>query len=361
MASLYMIFIVLMLASTKSLGELLPSSKTRYFILEQYQLKLECVVKNETKPLIWQKGTTEISKADGFEMSFTTESDGKKKYTLKKAKATYEDSGKYTCIVDNPQASATFTVNVFNVITHDIVIVSKEPAMIKCELQHLDKSYVKDFYWTKNYTMLSEVSEPKTKYKEDKANYTLEITKPRRRDAGLYNCVFKIDDQDFSIDVNMNMAPWIESMEKSRNLVQGDKLHLECNVQSHPFSSVIWKKDNETLKKDATNRVFLNENRTLIIFDLQFSDKGDYTCVATNSVNSTSMPVLVRVKDKLAALWPFLGIVAEVVILCIIIFICEKRRSKDMEDEYDNAGQPNVPNSKEHKGKDDVRQRNVRT
>ena len=32
--------------------------------------------------------------------------------------------------------------------------------------------------------------------------------------------------------------------------------------------------------------------------------------------------------DKYAALWPFLGIVAEVVILCIIIFACEKRRAK---------------------------------
>ena len=37
--------------------------------------------------------------------------------------------------------------------------------------------------------------------------------------------------------------------------------------------------------------------------------------------------------DKLAALWPFLGICAEVVILCTIIFIYEKRRAKKMEEE----------------------------
>ena len=87
-------------------------------------------------------------------------------------------------------------------------------------------------------------------------------------------------------------------MEKSRNLVQGDKLHLECKIQSHPYATVFWKKDNETMKNDVSNRVFLNSNRTLIIYDLQFSDKGDYTCVATNSVNSTSMTVLVRVKGE---------------------------------------------------------------
>jgi len=47
----------------------------------------------------------------------------------------------------------------------------------------------------------------------------------------------------------------------------------------------------------------------------------------------------VRSVDKLAALWPFLGIVGEVVILCAIIFIYEKRRNKpDFEEsETDNA------------------------
>lgn len=37
--------------------------------------------------------------------------------------------------------------------------------------------------------------------------------------------------------------------------------------------------------------------------------------------------------DKLAALWPFLGICAEVIILCTIIFIYEKMRAKKMAQE----------------------------
>lgn len=62
--------------------------------------------------------------------------------------------------------------------------------------------------------------------------------------------------------------------------------------------------------------------------------------------------------DKLAALWPFLGIVAEVIVLCVIIFIYEKKRSREMEDEADGGDE--VVNSDDHKGKD-VRQRNIRT
>lgn len=44
-----------------------------------------------------------------------------------------------------------------------------------------------------------------------------------------------------------------------------------------------------------------------------------------------------NVADKLAALWPFLGICAEVAILCTIIFIYEKRRTKRMQQEEERA------------------------
>ena len=37
--------------------------------------------------------------------------------------------------------------------------------------------------------------------------------------------------------------------------------------------------------------------------------------------------VLLFISGKYAALWPFLGICAEVIILCVIIFIYERRRA----------------------------------
>jgi hypothetical protein len=90
----------------------------------------------------------------------------------------------------------------------------------------------------------------------------------------------------------------------------------------------------------------------LQIDDAQLTDRQIYVCqaVAIENKDSTNFvcedeawceesETIVRVKDPLAALWPFLGIVAEVIILCLVIFICERRQKdgKDEDGEDDNG------------------------
>jgi len=41
------------------------------------------------------------------------------------------------------------------------------------------------------------------------------------------------------------------------------------------------------------------------------------------------------ISDKFAALWPFIGVFAEVVILCAIIFLCERKQAKQLEKEVE--------------------------
>lgn len=59
------------------------------------------------------------------------------------------------------------------------------------------------------------------------------------------------------------------------------------------------------------------------------ADPGKYGCNGTSSEGTDQATVTLRVRSHLAALWPFLGIVAEVLVLVTIIFIYEKRRKPE--------------------------------
>nr|KAG5699539.1 hypothetical protein BaRGS_033735 [Batillaria attramentaria] len=146
--------------------------------------------------------------------------------------------------------------------------------------------------------------------------------------------------------------PFVIPFDKSKNLVQEERLDVRCKVLGYPTPTITWFKDDiEIQADDEGSRYKLAEdnghpNAQLKIDSVDFDDAGNYKCVASAEhimfdEPDMSMPVpanasetiLVRVKDKLAALWPFLGIVAEVVILCTIIFIYEKKRNKDAANE----------------------------
>lgn len=114
-------------------------------------------------------------------------------------------------------------------------------------------------------------------------------------------------------------------------------------------------------------------NAMLIINATTLDDRGRYNCTAKNKASLSGdarykhaeRGCYVRVKGnwldaptaylcfsnrclcyismqtgKLAALWPFLGICAEVLILCAIILIYEKRRNKEGMDESDTDQSP---------------------
>ncbi|XP_032482059.1 basigin isoform X3 [Phocoena sinus] len=108
--------------------------------------------------------------------------------------------------------------------------------------------------------------------------------------------------------------------------------------------------------------VVSSETRTeLHIPDLDLSsDPGKYVCNGTSSEGSGQAVITLRVRNRFAALWPFLGIVAEVLVLVTIIFIYEKRRKPDEVLDDEDAGSAPLKSSGHHVNDKDknVRQRN---
>lgn len=133
----------------------------------------------------------------------------------------------------------------------------------------------------------------------------------------------------------------------SLNLVEGASLRLVCKSKLNESVAVRWQMQPEDLSdtpaevtSDTTVNVFqtsasASSEAILNILSVKYSDRAFYICRVDNGVASSDLTILIRVKDKLAALWPFLAIVGEVLILCVVIFIYEKRRPKsgDLDDD----------------------------
>lgn len=165
-------------------------------------------------------------------------------------------------------------------------------------------------------------------------------------------------------------------MKESKNVIQGDEYCLTCEAYGSPRPETIyWYKNSELLVPSSRIQLSGNNktaNATLKFVPVEFEDAADYTCVSQNVYgdNGQNVTMTLNVKDRWAALWPFLGIVAEVIILCTIILLYEKRQQANLAAEEDEKDQSLMndggANEKEDRdglanggGGDDVRQRPI--
>ncbi|UJR15109.1 hypothetical protein I4U23_002075 [Adineta vaga] len=128
---------------------------------------------------------------------------------------------------------------------------------------------------------------------------------------------------------------------------EDQSLQLTCLIEPKDqtnLNDVEWRfSPDDKLFNDLPDGVKVDQNK-LNIEHTKKSHRGYYRC----ELNGIKFTVLLRVKDRLAALWPFLGIVGVVLVLVAVILIFERRQKSNKrttvtdDDEQDQANDPLV-------------------
>jgi len=90
-------------------------------------------------------------------------------------------------------------------------------------------------------------------------------------------------------------------MDKSRNLVEGDRLELECSSWGWPTPNVSWWRRDpfSGAESEPTPSTVITDTGyavRLTIEHIALSDYSKYVCVAANTLGSNNATILVRVK-----------------------------------------------------------------
>lgn len=221
--------------------------------------------------------------------------------------------------------------------------------------------------WSKDGENVSEIESLQNRYRILNAERKFIINRALESDAGSYTCSVWALNASKTFNVVANVIVKFESTEIGKtNMVEGEKLSLRCLAfGSHPKLS--WLVGNTSLSM-STDRILLEEddkgleNARLTIEAVKMSDYTDYTCVARNNATDitgkpASVTITVRIRGKYAALYVFIGIIAEVVVLCIIILICERRRNKTEIEESDTDQSPDQHKNGHNGNSSELRQR----
>ncbi|XP_022912966.1 neuroplastin [Onthophagus taurus] len=211
------------------------------------------------------------------------------------------------------------------------------------------------FVWKKDDKDVVDTLKDRATYSSNDNNVTLTISKATDDDAGNYTCISKDGDS-----ATIRAATTIQvNTPENVNVVEGEKLRIVCAVVGKPVPEISWSVGEINYSSSSGHVTLLPDpeknitNAVLLIDNVNITHKGPYKCIGRSLITNETVfdEAMVRVKDKYAALWPFLGICLEVFVLCAIILIYEKKRNKTELEESDTDQSPDQKNTPDH-GKD---------
>ncbi|XP_049891258.1 roundabout homolog 3 isoform X2 [Epinephelus moara] len=277
-------------------------------VLAEDTVDFFCEVHGDPTPTVrWRREEGELPRG-----RFEIRSDN----SLRLTQVRGEDEGTYTCVSENSvgkaEASGTLQVHVGPSMPPQIVVRPRDqitaPGRTVTFLCGTKGNPPPAVFWQKegSQILLFPIQEPSQSGRFSVSlSGELTIANVQVEDSGYYIC------QAISVAGSIltkallevesapsdRVPPIIRQGPANSTLAPGSTTQLHCHIMGNPIPSIQWEKDGQRILGND-GRISLMENGTFQITNLQETDSGVYTCLASSSSGETSWSGVLTVKES---------------------------------------------------------------